>query len=132
MLDQDNNFYLIHLSILITYLLDSEWILSGEDTCYSPLGVKGLTKRFDVAVRLLSDRTQMTSKLRPNLKLLFFVIALLFFTKIFFPLAKSFWSVFKKVRDMHHQRLALSKDWGLVILFLEAFGILLHLLVTRA
>ena len=37
-----------------------------------------------------------------------------------------------KVRDMLHQRLVLLKDWGLVILFLEAYGLLLHLLVTRA
>ena len=42
MLDQDNNLYLIHLSILITCLLDSEWILLGEVTCLSLLGVKGL------------------------------------------------------------------------------------------
>ena len=34
-------------------------------------------------MRLLSDRTQMTSKSRPNLKLLFFVIALLFIQKCF-------------------------------------------------
>ena len=34
-------------------------------------------------MRLLSDRTQMTSKLRPNLKLLFFVIALLFLKNLF-------------------------------------------------
>ena len=34
-------------------------------------------------MRLLSDRTQMTSKSRPNLKLLFFVIALLFIQKWF-------------------------------------------------
>ena len=33
MLDRDNNFYLIHLSILITYLLGSEWILYEEVTC---------------------------------------------------------------------------------------------------
>ena len=39
MLDQDNNFNLIHLSILITCLLDSEWILKGEVTCESLVGV---------------------------------------------------------------------------------------------
>ena len=33
---------------------------------------------------------------------------------------------------MPHQQLALLKDWGLVILFLETFGLLLHLLVTQA
>ena len=33
---------------------------------------------------------------------------------------------------MLHQQLALFKDWELVILFLEAFGLLLHLLVTQA
>ena len=32
MLDQDNNFYLINLSILITCLLASAWILLGEVT----------------------------------------------------------------------------------------------------
>ena len=31
--DQDNNFYLISLSILITFLLDNVWILKGEVTC---------------------------------------------------------------------------------------------------
>ena len=35
MLDQDNNFYLISLSILITCLLDNVWILQGEVTCQS-------------------------------------------------------------------------------------------------
>ena len=44
MLDQDNNFHLIHLSPLITCLLDSGWILWGEVTCESPLGVKGLNE----------------------------------------------------------------------------------------
>ena len=39
-------------------------------------------------MRLLSDRTQMTSKLRPNLKLLFFVIALLFLKKNLFSVSK--------------------------------------------
>ena len=42
MLDQDNNFHLIHLSTLI--LLESGWILWGEVTCESPLGVKGLNE----------------------------------------------------------------------------------------
>ena len=32
-LDQDNNFYLICLSFLITFLLDNVWILQGEATC---------------------------------------------------------------------------------------------------
>ena len=31
--DQDNNFYLISLCILITCLLDNVWILQGEVTC---------------------------------------------------------------------------------------------------
>ena len=39
--DQDN-FYLISLSILISCLLDNVWILQGEVTCESLLGVKGL------------------------------------------------------------------------------------------
>ena len=41
-LNQDKNLYLIYLSILITCLLDSGWILKGEVTCESLLGVKGL------------------------------------------------------------------------------------------
>ena len=32
MLDQDNNLYLISLSILITCLLNTVWILMGEVT----------------------------------------------------------------------------------------------------
>ena len=39
MLNQDNNFYLISLSILIACLLDNVWIL----LCYSLLGFKGLS-----------------------------------------------------------------------------------------
>ena len=42
MLDQDNNIYLIILSILIICLLDNLWLLKGEVTYESPLGVKGL------------------------------------------------------------------------------------------
>ena len=42
-LDQDNNLYLISLSILITCLLDNVWILKGEVTCQSPLEVERLT-----------------------------------------------------------------------------------------
>ena len=42
MLNQENNLYLISLSILIISLLDDEWILKGEATCQSLLGVKGL------------------------------------------------------------------------------------------
>ena len=38
MLDQDNNFYLISLSILITCLLDNLWILLGEVFPSSLLG----------------------------------------------------------------------------------------------
>ena len=45
-LDQDNHIYLIHLSILMTCLLDSGWILKGEDTCEPLLGVKGLQDFF--------------------------------------------------------------------------------------
>ena len=43
MLNQGNNFFLIIVGILITYFLDNEWILLGEVTGQSPLGVKGLT-----------------------------------------------------------------------------------------
>ena len=42
MLDQDNNTYLIILSILIICLLDSLWLLKGEVKYESPLGVQGL------------------------------------------------------------------------------------------
>ena len=41
-LNQENNLYLISLSILVTSLLDDEWILQGEVTCQSLLGVQGL------------------------------------------------------------------------------------------
>ena len=44
MFDQDNNFYLISLSILVTCLLDNVWILKGDVTHQSLLGVKGLRK----------------------------------------------------------------------------------------
>ena len=33
MLDQDKNFYLISLNILISYLLDNGGISKGEDSC---------------------------------------------------------------------------------------------------
>ena len=42
MLNQDDNFYLISSSILITCMLDGLWIFWGEVTCQSLLGVKGL------------------------------------------------------------------------------------------
>ena len=41
-LDQDNNIYLIILSILIICLLDNLWLLKGEVKYESQLGVKGL------------------------------------------------------------------------------------------
>ena len=40
-LDQDNKFYLISLSTLITRLLENVWLLYGEVTCSSLVGVKG-------------------------------------------------------------------------------------------
>ena len=43
---EQNNFYLISLSILITCLLDNVWILLGEVTCESLLGVKGLSVKI--------------------------------------------------------------------------------------
>ena len=42
MLDQDDNFDMISLSILITCLLDNVYKLQGEVACESLLGVKGL------------------------------------------------------------------------------------------
>ena len=44
MLDQDNNLYLISLNILITCLLDNVRILLGEVSCWSLLGIKGLSR----------------------------------------------------------------------------------------
>ena len=41
MLDQDNKFYLINLSILIIRLMDDVSILKGEFKCKSLLGVGG-------------------------------------------------------------------------------------------
>ena len=38
----ENNIYLMSLSILITALLDSGWILKREDRFQSLLGVQGL------------------------------------------------------------------------------------------
>ena len=46
MLDQDNNFFLISLSILVTCWLDNVRILQGEVTSKSLLGAKGLTSCF--------------------------------------------------------------------------------------
>ena len=54
MLDQDNNIYVISLSILITCLLDNVWILWGEVTCQSLLGVKRLTSKL-TGVKLKAD-----------------------------------------------------------------------------
>ena len=42
MTDQDNYFYLISLSVLITFLMDNVWMLWGEVTCQSLPVVKGL------------------------------------------------------------------------------------------
>ena len=49
MLDQDENF-MISLSILITCLLDNLWILKGEVACQSLLGVKGLRDNPTVVI----------------------------------------------------------------------------------
>ena len=43
MLDQDNNFYLIRLSILITFLLENVQLLKEEVRCWTFLEVKGLS-----------------------------------------------------------------------------------------
>ena len=42
MLDQDKNFFLISVSIIITCLLDNVGIFWGEFVCQSLLGVEGL------------------------------------------------------------------------------------------
>ena len=44
MLNQDNHFDLISLSILIPCSLDNVWILWEEIKCYSLLGVTGLLR----------------------------------------------------------------------------------------
>ena len=55
MLDQENNFYMI--SILITCLLDSVWILLGEVTSQSLVGVGGLNKAHQQAlIRALAQK----------------------------------------------------------------------------
>ena len=55
MLDQENNFYMI--SILITCLLDSVWILLGEVTSQSLVGVGGLNKAHQQAlIRALEQK----------------------------------------------------------------------------
>ena len=54
MSDQDNNIYVISLSILITCLLYNVWILWGEVTYQSLLGVKRLTSKL-TGVKLKAD-----------------------------------------------------------------------------
>ena len=54
MFDQEYNSYLMSLSILITRLLDNVWILEGEVTCSSLLGVKRLSSFVIVVVLLHS------------------------------------------------------------------------------
>ena len=60
MLDQDNNLYLICLSILITCLLDNVWILQGEVRCESLLGVKGLINIITESSFTLSEKYSIT------------------------------------------------------------------------
>ena len=43
MLDQDSSFYLISLNFLMTCFLNNVWILLGEVSCKSLLGVEGLS-----------------------------------------------------------------------------------------
>ena len=55
MLDQENNFYMV--SILITCLLDSVWILLGEVTSQLLVGVGGLNKAHQQAlIRALAQK----------------------------------------------------------------------------
>ena len=61
MLDQDKNFYLISLSILITCLHGIVWMFKGEITFKSLLGVIGLKNRFHVALGLFCNRSQKKS-----------------------------------------------------------------------
>ena len=55
MLDQDNNFYLISLSILVTCLLDNVQILQGEVACQSLLRIKGLTRSSSTEEGILME-----------------------------------------------------------------------------
>ena len=48
MLDQDSSFSMISLNILIICLLNNVWILLGEVSCQSLLGVKGLSRILDM------------------------------------------------------------------------------------
>ena len=54
MLDQDNNIYLISLSILITNLLSNIWILQGEVICQSLLGVQGLMLKGIIIIIIIT------------------------------------------------------------------------------
>ena len=55
MLNQDNNFNLISLSILTPCSLDNVQILLGEITCYSLLRVKGLLRGRPYSKTSLTD-----------------------------------------------------------------------------
>ena len=63
MLDQDINFYLISLSLLITCLLDNVWILLGEVTCQSLLEVKGLIVKQVFLVRTLGNTWRIVQRI---------------------------------------------------------------------
>ena len=59
MSDQDNNFYLTSLIILITCLLANVWILEREVTGWSLLGVKGLIENQELGLNLFVLMTFM-------------------------------------------------------------------------
>ena len=69
MLDPDNNFCEISLSILFTCLVGNVWIYWGEGTCKSLLGVEGLTYRNT----LTFDDVEDTCKLSKLFSIFFFL-----------------------------------------------------------
>ena len=78
MLDPDNNFCEISLSILFTCLVGNVWIYWGEGTCKSLLGVEGLTYRNT----LTFDDVEDTCKLS---KLFSIFFSFLFSAHLFVP-----------------------------------------------
>ena len=54
MIDQDNdNFYLLSLSFLVTCLLDNVWTIKEEDTYKSRVGLKELITTSDTVLTVM-------------------------------------------------------------------------------
>ena len=99
MLDQDNNSYLIHLSILINSLLDSGWILWGEVWCESLLGAKGLIKNTTSKCKTYLDQHYYS----------FFFISVI--TLLRSP-TKSLWSAVYDVFVLWNLKYLHRKEWS--------------------